>query len=102
MYSPLDGPSTQTTISVTNATVQEIKVGGSALSERSVITVQPTDGNVYIYFGDGTGAPSAATVIADGFIQYKRAKDTYEAASTQAVYILSTTGTVVVKIAERA
>jgi hypothetical protein len=102
MYAPLDGPSAQTTLTVTDATVQEIKSGGSALSERGVITVQPIDGNVFIYFGDETGAPSAATVIADGFIQYKRSKDTYEATDSQKVYILSTTGTVEVKIAERA
>lgn len=99
---PLDGPATQDTISVNSSTVQEAKVGGSAFEDRKVVTLQPVDGKIYVYFGDGVSTPSSATVIADGFIQYKNEKCSYEATHRQAIFILSVSGTVNVKIAERA
>jgi len=101
MYQLLDGPATQGAISVTDAVVAEVKVGSSPLSERKVITLQG-DGKFYVYFGNGVAAPSAPDVIADGFIQYKDAKESYEAGETQRVYILALEGTVEVRISERA
>jgi len=101
--SPLDGPAKQTKITVNTTTVQEIKVGASAQDERKVITVQPLTGKIYVYFGDATAsAPNAATVIANGFVQYKKAKDDYEASPQQPLYILAVSGSVDVIIAERA
>lgn len=98
---PLDGPAQQTTLTVNTSTVQEAK-GATALPERKVVTIQPTTGKIYVYFGDGASVPSAATVIADGFVQFKNARDSYEASDTQKIYILAVTGTVTVKVAERA
>ena len=99
---PLDGPASQDTISVTTSTVQEAKIGASALSERKVVTLQPVDGKIYVYFGDGASTPSAATVIADGFVQFRNAKNSYECSHRQPVFILAVSGTVNVKVAERA
>lgn len=102
MLQPLDGPSKQGNISVDTAVVQEVKSGASALTERKIITLQPTDGNVYVYFADEGVVPNAATVIANGFIQYKRSINSYEASNSQLVYILAESGTVEVRFAERA
>lgn len=101
MLQPLDGPSDQTTLTVTSATVQEAKVGGSPLDERKVITLYP-DQKIYVYWGDGTGTPSAVTVAADGIELAKKQLSTIEAASTQSVYILAVSATADVKVVERA
>lgn len=103
MYLPLDGPSVQDAFSVTTATVKLVIVGGSALDERKAVTLQPTNGNIYLYFGDASvAAPSAATVIAKGFLIYSGNKESYEASGTQPIYIVAATATTNVIIAERA
>lgn len=102
MFSPLDGPATQGTLSVTTSTVQEAKTGASRLNDRQVVTIQANK-DLYIYFGDDTvGAPSSSTVQNDGFRQPKDSIQTYEAGDTQPIYILSASGTASVKISERA
>lgn len=100
-FFPLNGPALQKSISVGNATPKLIPESGSAMDGRAVITIMPIDGDIYVYFGDGTSTPSAATIIADGFPHREEQKDTYEASTSQPVYILSTTGTVKVITAER-
>lgn len=102
MFQPLDGPSAQVKISgVDTITPIIVKVGVNALSERAVITLQPT-GKMKVYFGDGANTPSAATVLADGLDHFKDAKETYEAGERQVVYILAATGTIDVIVVERA
>lgn len=102
MYQPLDGPSAQTKLtSVGTITPVEVKVGSNPLTDRAVITMQPT-GNMKVYFSDGGAAPSAATVLANGLDHYKNAKESYEAGDQQKVYILAATGTIDVVIVERA
>ena len=101
-FLPLDGPAVQTTLSVTAIAVTEAKVGASAYAERLVITLQPSDGKIYVYFGDGSTIPSVADVQNHGLLIYKNAKETYEAGQKQELYILALSGTVAVKIVERA
>ena len=101
MFQPLDGPAVQTKItSVGTVTPVEVKVGASALTDRQVITLQPT-GNMKVYFSDGT-TPSAATVLANGLDHAKNAKESYEAGERQKVFILAASGTIDVVIVERA
>lgn len=102
MLFPLDGPSAQTSVSVDTTTVQEVKVGGSVLSERKVITLQPLNGQIRVYFGDGVTTPVAATVASNGLLHFNKAKESYEASDSQPVYILAEAGTVNVIIIERA
>ena len=102
MLQPLDGPSAQGTLSsVGTVTVVEAKAGVTALEDRKVITLQG-DGRYYVYFGDGTGTPSAATVSSNGFLNFRNQVVSYEASNQQAVYVLAVTGTVDIKVAERA
>jgi hypothetical protein len=102
MYQPLDGPSAQIKLTaVDTVTPVEVKVGASALSERAVITMQP-NGNMKVYFADGTTVPDAATVAANGLDHFKSAKETYEAGEKQKVYVLAVSGTIDVVIVERA
>jgi len=101
MLQPLDGPSTQDKIAVTDTVVVELKAGASPLEDRQVITIQPLDGNIRIYFGDGTTTPSASTVLQKGFKQTKLAKESYEAGDKQKVYVISESGTTNVIFAER-
>lgn len=101
MYQPLDGPAKQGKLTaVGTATPVEAIVGGSAFTGRQVITLQG-NGKFYVYFADEGVVPNAATVSADGFLQFKDAKETYEAGSQQAVYVLAVSGTVDIIIAER-
>jgi len=102
MFQPLDGPSSQDRVSVTTGTVKELKVGASALSDRQVITIQPIDGHIWIYFGNGTTTPSAADVLNKGFKHVKMAKESYEAGEQQQVFIVAAAGTVNVTFVERA
>lgn len=103
MLSPLDGPSKQGLLSsVGTATPVEVKVGASAFSDRKVITMQSEDGKFYVYFADTGETPSAATVAANGFTQFKDQKESYEAGEKQVVYVLSVSGTINIRIAERA
>lgn len=89
MLQPLDGPSVQDTIAVT--TEVEAKVGASAFDERKVVTLQP-DGKLYVTFESGQ----------PGFTLAKNGIYTFEAASSQPVYISAVSGTVNVIVAERA
>lgn len=100
MLLPLDGPAVHNTLTVDNITVVEAKVGASALNERKVLTIQP-DNKLYVYFGDGISTPSAGTVSTDGFLLFKNSINTYEASCDQPIFLLSDSGTINVKIAER-
>jgi hypothetical protein len=101
MLSPLDGPSKQGSLSVGTATPVIAKVGASSFSDRKVITLQSSDNKFYVYFADSGETPNAATVAANGFIQFKDQKESYEAGEQQIVYLLSASGTINIKIAER-
>lgn len=103
MLQPLDGPSLQNVILVDSVTVKEVKIGAFAMVERKVITLQPDD-KIRVYFGDSdAAAPSAAIVLTNGFKHHKNTIRSYEASSTQPIYILSDTGASVnVIVAERA
>ena len=102
MLLPLDGPSKQFVLSsVGTTTPVEVKAGASAFSERKVITLQG-DGRFYIYFADEGETPTNTDVSTKGFTQYKDAKESYEAAGSQVVYVLAVTGTVNIRGAERA
>ena len=103
MFLPLDGPSAQDSTSVGIVTPFEVKVGVSALTERKVVTIQPRDGKLYYYWVDVGGvAPSAATMVADGFIIFKNQIMSFEVSEQQKVYVLAVTGTVTFVFAERA
>lgn len=101
MFEPLDGPSAQIKLTVGTAAPVEAKVSTNSLPERKVITLQPA-GRMRIYFGDETTIPNAATVLANGFIHFKDAKESYEAGPKQRVWLLSESGTIDVILAERA
>jgi len=102
MLQPLDGPSAQGTLSsVGTVTVVEAKVGGSPLEERKVVTLQG-DAKFYVYFGDGSSTPSAATVTSDGITVFKDQVTSFEASASQPLFVLALSGTVDIKIIERA
>lgn len=101
MFQPLDGPSAHSKLTaVGTVTPVEVKAGVSALTDRQVVTLQPT-GKMKVYFSDGT-VPSAATVQADGLTHIKNSKETYEAGEKQKVYVLAVAGTIDVIVVERA
>jgi hypothetical protein len=99
---PLDGPSKQFAVALTDSTAVEVKDGANpAISERKIITILPTDGKIYIYFGNGVDTPTANDIQTKGFPHPKGAIRSYEATNTQDVWIVADTGTVDVRIAER-
>lgn len=102
MIDALDGPSKQGLLaSVGTVTPIEVRVGASAFSDRKVVTLQGNN-KFYVYFADEGETPSAATITANGFIQFKDQKESYEAGERQKVFVLSASGTVNIRIAERA
>lgn len=101
MFDPLDGPAKQGSLSVGVGAVVVAKVGANSYPDRKVITLQPT-GKVYVYFADDNETPSTTDVSTKGFTQYKNAKESYEVGEKQIIYLLSVSGTILVKIAERA
>lgn len=102
MLEPLDGPSAQATLSVTTGAVSEVRAGGSSLIDRKVVTLQPLDGRVYLYFGDGTGAPSVATVTNNGILLFNRAKESFEASTMQDLWVVAVNSTTDLRVVERA
>lgn len=101
MLQPLDGPSKSFTVTIDTVTPTKVKAGAFSFAERKVITLQG-DGKFYVYFADEGETPNAATILSTGFIQYKNAKESYEASGSQEVFILADTGTVDIRGAERA
>lgn len=101
MLLPLDGPSKQFSTAITDAAVFEIKAGVTVFEERKIITLQG-DGKFYVYFADEGETPSVSDVNTKGFLQYKNAKESYEATGSQAVFVLADSGTVNIRGAERA
>ena len=101
MFLPLDGPALQDQESVTSLAVFRVRSGVAELDDRDVVTIMPLDGKIWVYFGDGTTTPNAATVKSKGFPQFKNTLRTYEASARQEIYIVADTGTVDVRFAER-
>lgn len=94
MYLPLDGPSLNGALSVTDTSV-ELKVGATRLEERTVVTIQPLDGNIYFGF-------SNSVTSANGTLVYKGQFFAFEAGDQEEVWLVADTGvTVDVRIAER-
>lgn len=102
MFLALDGPSSQIKLSVTTSVVTEVKAGTYALEERQVVTIQPLDSNIYLYYSDNSGTPTTQTVSTNGFLLYRNGLYTIEAKSSQELYILASDSTTNVVIAERA
>jgi len=102
MFLPLDGPSKQLKISVSNTSVSEIKVDSTSLSERKVITFQPTGGNIYIYFGYNDVIPSSSDVSNNGLVFFTNGVYTIEASDSQKVYTLAMATGTFITFVERA
>lgn len=101
MFSPLDGPSKQGALSVDTITPQQVKVDATPLSERQVVTIEPVNGKLWVLFGDGITTPTASDMQNKGFRHPKTIRS-YEAGDRQVVWVLAQSGTVDVRIAERA
>lgn len=101
MLQPLDGPSKSDNVNVGAVTPVEVKKGATAFEDRKVVTIQP-DGLLYVYLSDDNETPSAATITASGFKHYKGALRSYEASASQAVWVISDTGTINIRFSERA
>ena len=98
-YNALNGPSKTFALSVGTSTPVLVEAT-TAHPERYVITLQ-ADGKFYVYFADEGETPNAATVQAKGMWQGKNSKESYEASSGQAVYVLSFSSTIEIRGAER-
>lgn len=94
MYQPLDGPSVNGALSVTD-TATELKVGASVLDQRTVVTIQPLDGVVYFGFSSGVTASNGTKVFKGQFFAL-------EAGDSETVFLVAESGqTVDVRITER-
>ena len=94
MFLPLDGPSEQTSISVSTSEV-EAKVGLAPLLGRKVVTIQPLTGRVRVLFKSGILATS-------GILIYKRQIVSFEASESQSIYLITESGITDVVVVERA
>lgn len=93
MFIPINGPGTQGALSVTTSPI-EVKVGTNRLEERTIITIQPLDGDVYFGYDSGSLTSSTGTKIFKG--QYFP----IEATDQLPVYLVSAAGTIDVRITE--
>jgi len=107
MLQPLDGPSKHGKLSgVTDSTPVEVKVGANPYEERKTITMQSTKkdtnyGDFYVFFAEDNSTPSAATVSENGFLHSKNSLQSYEAGEKQYVWVISVSGPIDIRIAER-
>lgn len=108
MLQPLDGPAIQGKLtSVTSTTPVQAKVGASAYEDRKVLTLQSSKqdsnyGKFYVYFANEGETPINTDVSTKGFIQDINSIHSYEASSSQTVWLMAVTGTIDIRIAERA
>lgn len=91
MFQPLDGPGVSGSMSV--STVVEAKVGASRLEDRKVLTLQPTDGDIYFGYS-ASETTSSGTKIFMGQVYPLEATDSLP------VYIIAASGTVNVRVTE--
>jgi len=91
MFRPLDGPALYGALSVTSTPI-EVKVGATAYGPRTVVTVQPIDGEVY-YGYDNSVTTSTGTKIFKGQLM------PFEAGDQLQVWLVAA-GTVDVRITE--
>ena len=91
-YNEINGPATTGAISVTT-TAQVVRVGGSNLSKRSVISIQPIDGDIF-YGADSGVTSSTGTKIFQG------GKFFLECADTLDIYVVAASGSVDTRIGE--
>jgi len=92
MLRALDGPAVYGNISVITTAI-EAKVGTSVLAERSVVTVQPIDGDIY-YGYDNSVTITTGTKIIEGQTW------PFEAGEQLHIYLIAEAGTVDVRITE--
>jgi hypothetical protein len=95
MFMPLDGPSSQDLITISDSSQTEIKVGASVLSERKVVTIQPFGGDIRVFFVSGLD-------LDHGLLIKNKEKATFEASDSQDLYMISVSGTIDVVVIERA
>lgn len=94
MYLPLDGPSQNAALSVTDTPV-ELKVGASVLDERTIVTIQPLDGVVYFGFSNSVSASTGTKIFKNQYFSL-------EAGDQEQVWLVAESGeTIDVRIAER-
>jgi hypothetical protein len=99
-FLPLDGPSRQAKLSVTQNTVVELKIEAFPLPERKAITVQGS-GRFYMFFGNESGTPSTVDLQNNGFTCFKDELITVEAGDDQRVFVLAADATINIVVAER-
>lgn len=92
MLLPLDGPAVYSDIDVSTTAV-EVKVGGSALEERKVVTIQPIDGDIY-YGYDNSVTTSTGTKI------YQGQFFPFEASPDLQIWVIAASGTIDCRITE--
>jgi len=92
MFMNLNGPAVNGALSVTTTAI-EVKVGASILEERSVITIQPIDGDVYFGY-------SSSVTSSNGTKIYKGQVFPLEATDKLPVWVVAASGTVDTRITE--
>ena len=92
MIRAVDGPGVHGAISVSTTPV-EVKVGASALSERTMVTIQPLDGDIY-YGYDNSVSSSNGTKI------FENQTEPFEAGDQLTIWVVAESGTVDVRITE--
>jgi hypothetical protein len=91
-FIPLNGPGAHGALSVTT-TPQLIKVGASNLDQRTIITIQPIDGDVYFGYDNSVSSTTGTLVMEGQFFPL-------EATHKLDVWIVCATGTIDVRITE--
>lgn len=92
MFNPLDGPGIEGALAV-NTSAIEVKVGAAVLDQRSVITIQPLDGDVYYGYTAGVTS-TTGTKIFQGQVY------PLEATHQLPVYVVAASGPIDVRITE--
>jgi hypothetical protein len=93
-YDVCNGPGLEGALAVSTTPIL-LKVGASALEERAMVSIQPTNGVIYY------GYTSSVTSLT-GTKVFKNQLLPLEATSTLTVYLVAASGTVDVRITEKA
>lgn len=89
---PLDGPAVYGSLPVSTTAV-EIKVGASVLTERTVVTIQPLDGDIYYGYNSSVTTTTGTKIFQGQFFPF-------EAEDSLSVWVIAASGTIDCRITE--
>jgi len=91
-FIPLNGPAVYSNLNVSTTAV-ELKVGASSMEDRSIVTVQPINGDIYFGYDSSVTTLTGTKIFSGQFFPF-------EAKESLKIWVIAESGTVDCRITE--